>query len=98
MRWIQDILHTTPSILPVADGKHDAAAVDDHRHRIDYKSSKDEVPDGCLDDGLQQQQHGAKGPSDGDQGELPYRIEYPTDRVKSVIPSIIIHYPVPKEL
>ena len=73
-----------------ADGKKDSKADDvsnqssrDIIHQVDGKSSDD-----------------AATTADDDQSSspIPYRIEYTDQVIQSVIPTIIIHYDVPKKM
>jgi hypothetical protein len=98
VQWIQDILHSTSFITDSSSGSNSDGKMEERANSIaaDGKedSSRDithQVDGKSIDDDDTIDNSQSSSP-------IPYRIEYTNQVVQSVIPTIIIHYAVPKEL
>ena len=112
VQWIRDILHTTSTANiqnnnsdsrvynMMSDGKEDNHHSDDICSKPSSKSVADQV-DGLMDELQRSHLEGKKDGSSSSTStstSIPYRIEYIQHIPQTTIPSIIIHYTVPKEL
>lgn len=98
VQWIQDILHSTSFITDSSSGSNSDGKIEERANSIASDGKEDSSRD------ITHQVDGKSIDNDDtidnsqSSSPIPYRIEYANQVVQSVIPTIIIHYAVPKEL